>query len=336
MSVYAKEIAQKLGLSAATVSLALRDRPGVSPRTRQRVLEAAEALGYSRAGATGRPAIRLVLYKRHGAVVAKTDFFSQLVESIEGQAGALGYELLVTYFYASQNAEEQLRAMASSPAAGIILLATEMHTADLQPFKALATPMVVLDSFFPDEDLDCILINNIYGAKHAVQYLISRGHTEIGHLASRVNIRNFYERQEGWLRGLRDIPVANDSRRHLVPVAPTPDGAFADMAAYLSAGPKLPTAFFADNDLIAIACMRALRMAGYRIPQDISVIGFDGIAAGALLDPPLTTMDVPKDQLGASAVNRLHERIHGLATGTLRIQVSTRLVERSSVQALEP
>ena len=110
----------------------------------------------------------------------------------------------------------------------------------------------------------------------AVQYLIAQGHSEIGYLSSKVMIRNFHERQDGWLRGIQTIPVANDSRHHVVKVSPTADGAFRDMTAYLQLGGKLPTAFFADNDLIAISCARALRAAGYRIPEDVSLIGVDG------------------------------------------------------------
>lgn len=337
MVVHAKEIAQKLGLSPATVSLVLRGKPGISEKTRERVLQAAAGLGYSKpsgGAAAQRSSIRFILYKKHGAVVGDTAFFSQLTESINQEASRRGYDLLITYFYGNQNLEEQLQALKSTPCAGIILLATEMRSADLEPFKKLALPLVVLDSYFPDEQLDCILINNVYGAKHAVQHLIAKGHSEIGYLSSSITIRNFHERQDGYLRGIKTIPVANDSRRYLVKVSPTAEGAFRDMTAYLAAAPKLPTAFFADNDLIAIACMRALRSAGYLIPNDISIIGFDGISTGELLDTPLTTMNVHKEQLGLAAVERLDDRIHGRAKGIVKIEVATELVERSTVQRI--
>lgn len=334
MSVHAKEIAKKLNLSPATVSLVLRGKPGISAKTRERVLRAAEEMGYQkRDGDTPgkRQSIRLVLYKRHGAVVGDTAFFSRLIESIDMEAKRRGYDLLITHFYANQDTEEQLHFLLDSSCAGIILLATEMHTADLAPFKKLSLPLVIMDRYFPDEDFDCVVINNVYGAKHAVQYLIEQGHSEIGYLSSSVTIRNFYERQSGYLRGIKTIPVINNSRHHIVKVSPTADGAFHDMQAYLAAGPQLPTAFFADNDLIAISCMRALRAAGYLIPEDVSIIGFDGISTGELLDPPLTTMNVLKEQLGVAAVTRLDERIRGYAKGVIKIEVATELIERKSV-----
>lgn len=337
MSVHAKEIAQKLGLSPATVSLVLRGKPGISAQTREAVLRAAAELGYEKspgAAPGGRPPIRFVLYKRHGAVVGDTTFFSQLTESVNLEASRRGYDLLITYFYGNQNIEEQIHSLRTTPCAGILLLATEMHSADLAPFKSLSVPIVVMDSYFPDENFDCILINNVYGAKHAVQYLIAQGHSEIGYLSSSVTIRNFHERQDGYLRGIKTIPVINDSRRYMVKVSPTADGAFHDMAAYLASGPQLPTAFFADNDLIAISCMRALRAAGYLIPEDISIVGFDGISTGELLDPPLTTMNVLKEQLGIAAVSRLDDRIRGYAKGVIKVEVATELVERGSVQKI--
>ena len=331
MAVYAKDIAAKLGLSPAAVSLALRGKPGIGQETRERILRTAAEMGYRKRADTGRPSLCLVLYKRHGAVVSDTDFFAALTESITRQARLLGYELLLTFFYGNQDSAEQLRSLKASPCDGILLLATEMVAADFPPFRSLTVPLVVLDSYFPDEKYDSVLINNVYGAKRAVQYLIAQGHSEIGYLSSKVMIRNFHERQDGWLRGIQTIPVANGSRHHVVKVSPTADGAFRDMAAYLQLGGKLPTAFFADNDLIAISCARALRAAGYRIPEDVSLIGVDGIAAGELLDPPLTTMRVPTDQLGIAAVNRLVERIRGLAPGLVKIQVAMELLERGSV-----
>ena len=331
MAVYAKDIAAKLGLSPAAVSLALRGKPGIGQETRDRILRTAAEMGYQKKENASRPSLCLVLYKRHGAVVRDTDFFAALTESITRQARLLGYELLITYFYGNQDSAEQLRSLKASPCDGILLLATEMVAADFPPFRSLTVPLVVLDSYFPDEKYDSVLINNVYGAKRAVQYLIAQGHSEIGYLSSKVMIRNFHERQDGWLRGIQTIPVANGSRHHVVKVSPTADGAFRDMAAYLQLGGKLPTAFFADNDLIAISCARALRAAGYRIPEDVSLIGVDGIAAWELLDPPLTTMRVPTDQLGIAAVNRLVERIRGLAPGLVKIQVAMELLERGSV-----
>ena len=140
MAVTAKDIAQELGLSPTAVSLALRGRPGVSEKTRQRVRETAAQMGYvmeDRTRLDRAGMLQLVIYKRHGKVFSDTPFFEQLTEGVADQAAALGYHLSISYFYGSQNHQEQLRSICSLKSDGIILLATEMHSADMKLFSNL-------------------------------------------------------------------------------------------------------------------------------------------------------------------------------------------------------
>ena len=336
MAASAKDIARALGLSPAAVSLALRGRPGVSESTRSLVLEKAAELGYVREshGTPGRQGmIQLVIYKRHGKVFSDTPFFEQLTEGVAERAAELGYHLSISYFYGSQNHQEQLRSLRSLESDGVILLATEMHSADVKLFARLDIPLVVLDNFFPMENYDLVGIDNRYGVMNAVRYLIECGHTRIGYLHSSVEIRNFLRRQDGYNMGCRLLPepMARDSIRRVVRVGVTPDAAAADMRAYLSTDPILPTAFFADNDSIAAGCCRAIQEYGLRIPRDVSVIGFDDSTVCQMTDPPLTTMVIHKERMGALAVTRLHERIRGNLPETVRILVRPKVVVRGTV-----
>lgn len=338
MKVTAKEIAKQLGISQATVSLALRGRPGVGETTRQRILDTAERLGYAQTGphlpAAHAEMLQLVIYKRHGKVLDDSYFFDQLTEGVAAQAGLLGYHLSVSYFYGSQDAKEQLKSLCSLKSAGIILLAPEMRSADARVFDALDIPIVVLDNYFPSCRYDCVGIDNRHGAWNAVRYLVQCGHTRLGYLHSSVDIRNFNERREGYLSGCRmleDQEASRDSARRIVRVAPSTEAAAADMHAYLATEPMLPTAFFADNDRIAAGCCRALLESGLRIPQDISVIGFDDSSLCTLINPPLTTMGIQKQRMGALAVNRLHERIKMHMPESVRTLVQPSIVVRESV-----
>ena len=108
-------------------------------------------------------------------------------------------------------------------------------------------------------------------------------------------------------------------------------GAYADMKALLESGEKPADCYFADNDLIAIGAMQALKEAGYRIPEDIALVGFDDIPAAEYVNPPLTTVMVPKTFLGETAATRLIQRMEGKNTQPLKIEVATRLVLRKSV-----
>lgn len=333
MAISAKSIATEMGLSQSTVSLALRGLPGISKETRQKVLAKAAEMGYR---TTVVPAaeqlqfLSLVLYKKHGIVLADTPFFSDLIQGIDHEAKRHGYQVLITYFYDNQDLMEQLESLKKSRCSGVILLATEMQDKDLAPFETLNLPLVVVDRYFPKFDYDCIVINNICGAEQVVQHLMESGHTRIGYLHSNLEIRNFQERYEGFSKGILQLKE-QEITPQIVRVSPFADKAAADMDAYLATRPILPSAFFADNDFIASSCMLSLKKAGYRIPEDISMVGFDDMALCQLTEPALTTMAVDKEQIGTFAVDFLIRRIEGWKGPVIKLEVKPRFVERNSV-----
>ena len=147
-------------------------------------------------------------------------------------------------------------------------------------------------------------------------------------------INNFSERKDGYHRELRrnglHIPTEHEYK-----LTPTVDGAYSEMKEILSHDPVMPTAFFADNDIIALSAMRALKEKGYRIPEDISIIGIDDMPMCELMDPPLTTMHVPKHQMGVQAVKRLLEKINSNSREILTIEIRTSLVERQSIRTVK-
>lgn len=337
MAISAKAIAEEMGLSQSTVSLALRGLPGISNSTRQKILDKAAQMGYKKMISAGVEAPRflsLVLYKKHGSVLTDTPFFSDLIQGIDQEAKKQGYQVFITYFYENQDIDEQIESLKKSLCSGVILVATEMHDRDLVPFHALTVPLVILDRYFSEFDYDCVVINNIYGAKRAVQHLIENGHSRIGYLHSSVEIRNFRERYEGFVKGMRLLENTAEPKLSIVRVFPVTDEGTANMDAWLAGNPVLPSAFFADNDIIASSCMISLKKAGYRIPEDVSIIGFDNMPFCMVTDPALTTMAVDKEQLGAYAVDFLMRRISGSTGAVIKIELKPSLVSRDSVQRI--
>lgn len=225
---------------------------------------------------------------------------------------------------------EVLRILEETPPDGILLLATEMQREDFLPFKQLNIPLVVLDSNFSSEKVDTIIINNIEGTYEATKYLIEMGHTEIGYLHSSVWIKNFDERKAGFLKALSDVDLRLN-KKFVFPLESTLEGAYNDMRALLQSKPSLPTALFADNDIIAVGAIKALKENGYRIPDDVSVVGFDNMPFCEIIDPPLTTVNVFKRRMGMIALKRLLDRIEGNFLESIKIEVNTELVERASV-----
>lgn len=326
-----KDLAEKLGLSSATVSLVLNGRPGISQETRQRVFDLVRELGHedlipSRSSArTG--SIRLVLYKKSGRIVTDTPFFSQLFDGITARCQKAGYALSIHLFNG-----DAATAAALTDCDGLILLATELEKADLKPFEALRIPIVVLDSYFENFRKDCVVINNMQGAYDATRYLVKKGHRRIGYLKSNVQINNFHERFDGYRKALAVSDLAYDESL-VVPLDPTTEGAGTSFV--VPEASLLPTAFVADNDIIAIGAMQALAAAGYAIPQDVSIVGFDNMPMCTIVQPALTTIQVPKQQLGLYAVDRLVQRIEEPADDFVKIEVGTQLIERASVRDLK-
>ena len=173
------------------------------------------------------------------------------------------------------------------------------------------------------------MINNTQGAYLATKYLIRKCRTQPGYLRSSYWISNFEARADGFYKAIREAGMSTShSLVHRLP--PSQEGAYSDMKEIFRTE-QPAKCYFADNDLIAIGAMQALREAGFRIPEDVSVIGFDDISAAEYVSPPLTTVEVPKSYLGETAVERLVQMIEGHSLQPLKVEVFTRLIRRKSV-----
>lgn len=333
----AQDVAKAAGVSPATVSLVFHNRPGVKAQTRELVWACAKELGYEYGGAASptekTSTLLLIVFKRHGNVISNTQFFEHLIRGVSDETYRLGYHRLsVTYFYAQENIEEQLESIRSVKCAGAILLATEMRARDVEIFKGLGVPLVLLDNWFASKAVDSVMIDNARGVKSAIRYLRSAGHTEIGYLHCSADIKNFKERAEAFLAAERKQKERDaDPVHYVVELGSSIPEAYQTMNDYLDGDPYLPTAFFADNDYIATFCIRSLKEHGYRVPEDISVIGFDDIELAPSMDPPLTTMHIPQESMGELAAKRLADLIEGHTKGLVHCRVQPELVARGSV-----
>lgn len=334
MPITARDLAKRLNLSAAAVSMALNGKTGVSDGTRKRVLEAAGKLGFdfSRLSEprTGAGTICFILYRRQGVVVGDTPFFSQLSEGVGASCKRAGYKLRVQYIYKGDDVAEQLRDLVRMDCAGVILLGTEMFHDDFEPFEKLPVPLVLLDTYFDTAQHDCVLINNVQGAFLATDYLISRTQKQPGYLHSSYPIGNFEERADGFYKAVQyhGMPA---SKSIVHTVLPTVEGTCADMLTLLENGEELAPCYFADNDLIAVGAMKAFQARGIKIPDDIAIVGFDNIPLASYIEPSLTTVNVPKQYMGETAANRLIELVRGGNWSPVKIELLTKLVKRRSV-----
>ena len=333
MKTSIREISKITGFSPATVSNALSGKRGVNKDTAEKILATAKERGYI--NETKITSIKFVIYKKTGEIISDTPFFSSLIEGVEMESRASGYKTVICNLDKSSDEFNQLlEQILNDPTSGILLLATELSEEDVKVFEKAVSPVIVVDSWYGKLKFDSVLINSTDSVHNAVEYLISKGHRDIGYLRSEFRIKNFSYRSQGYKRALiqKRIPV---NERYQVTLRPTMDGAYRDMDKYLSTKPKLPTAFVADNDIIALATIKALKQYGYRIPRDISVIGFDDLPFCGISSPSLTTIRVFKQEMGRMAVKQLINKIQNGSSIHTKIEICTTFIERDSVKEVE-
>ncbi len=335
MGISAKELAKKLNISATAVSMALNNKPGVSTITRKKILEEAEKSGYDftrlsqKSKSTGD--IYCIIYRAHNAILNYDPIFSQLTDGIEQECRHNDYHLKTLQIYeTSDDISRLIEDLRISSCVGVILLGTEISPNVCQEFLQLSVPVILLDTYFDNVNCSSVLINNAQGAYMATNYLIDCRGKQPGHLRSSYVIYNFLQRQNGFHRAIREHGMSvNKSITH--ELSPSIDGAFYDMLSIIDSKEELASCYFADNDLIAIGAMKALKLRGYKIPEDIAIVGFDNISEGRIIDPSLTTIDIPRKFMGQTAAMQLIRQLHMPISHTVNIQVSTKLVKRFSV-----
>ncbi|MDD3337379.1 MAG: LacI family DNA-binding transcriptional regulator [Lachnospiraceae bacterium] len=336
-----REIANQLNISPAALSLILNHKPGVSDSTRERVLKAITDMGYShlikkRQTPESLPSnFAFVIYKKNGKILNQHPFFLLLMESIENRARKYGYNIMLTTIDKKMDVMPQIRNLEEMNIKGVIIFATEMDASDIQHFEVLKVPFVAIDNNFPHLDVNTVCINNEIGTYQAVEYLVNMGHKKIGYLQSNDTISSFCEREQGYQNAMNTFGLSLDSA-HIFKIPYTEEGSYQAFKKLLDTNIELPTAFVSDDDTIATGVMKALTEKGLRIPEDVSIVGFNDRPSCEISSPPLTSINVPRHSFGSEAVDALVKMVQrrehdSNMTRSLKLRIGTQLTIRSSV-----
>jgi LacI family transcriptional regulator len=336
------DIAKEAGVSPSAVSLALNNKAGISAEVRQRIVAIAEQMGYKGGGPTPyineNITVKLLKIAKHGHIVNERHnaFITEYLEGIEQGAKKRRYKLEVSFFN-KVPVQEIVEKERKDSANGFIVLGTELSPHELSFFTELPQPIVFIDTSFPLLAFDCVDMDNIDGVFRVIEYLYREGHRSIGLIKSAVETWNFKMRESGFREAMEyfSLPVQESL---ILQVDPTYEQAIIDMEKNLKNLKnlkKLPSAFFAMNDIIAYGSMKALRNRNIKIPDEVSMVGFDDLPSSSLSEPPLTTIKVSTLQIGERALERLAERIWGQTkTFPEKIQVAGKLIIRDSVRSI--
>lgn len=339
MGIKVKDLANLLNLSPSTISLVLNNKPGISEATRSRVHQAIRKLGYEDLILNEREEKKsylFIIYRRSaeetGTSPYFSHFFSEIIEGVESQIKARGYNLMISYMD-EKSAGEEIEKFPRENVEGILILATDMKEEQMNVFEDIKIPLVIIDNYMENMKLNCVTINNEKGVYEAVKHLVDMGHKRIGYLHIINNAMNFNERYFGYLRaaGICGLYI---ERENIVEISSHgSDQVYKEIKNIMERKANLPTAFFADNDIVAICAIKALKELGYRVPEDISVVGFDNMTFSEMTDPPLTTVQIPKHMLGVIAANTIID-MKKEPGGIMKIELGTDLILRKSVKRI--
>jgi DNA-binding LacI/PurR family transcriptional regulator len=299
------QVARRARVSTATVSRVLNNTGLVKTATRARVLKAIEELRYS----PNLHARSLAGGKSHsiGVIVSNIEnpFFLDIYKAVEEGAHAAGYELIMANTdYSSERLVTSVRLMIGRRVAGLAAIVSEMDSALIEELTGNRIPVVFYDVGTPRRNITNIRVNYRRGMEKLSSYLYSLGHRRVGFVGHHATLGPINERVQGLLDAAgsyRDLEVAIASD------ADTLEGGRRAVRALLASDPR-PTAIVCVNDLMAFGALHELRERGLRVPDDISVTGFDNVNLAQYCYPALTTVHIPRDQIGRTICECLMNR----------------------------
>lgn len=324
-----RSIAEACGLSVAAVSRALKGQPGLKEETRQRVMAVAQEMGYDFSRLRGDKVKRvLFLLHRQHDIARALPFYSLLLLGVEDHCREKGIAMSFLSIGPGDNVEEQIAL--HHPDA--LICAGYFESTLIMAVQKTQLPMVLVDLWAPG--LPCVNVDNQRGGYLATRHLIDTGRRRIAFLASTATHYSIRQREKGYRQALYESQMIMPPEYEVIasPLVDTSQSLIAAMNELLSLT-EPPDAIFAYNDVTAIAAMNICEQRGFRVPQDIAIVGFDDIEPAAWSRPALTTIAVDKHQLGYRAVGLLLEEATAadeMLPVTLVVRGSTGKIRKST------
>lgn len=327
MKVNIFDVAKKSGLSVVTVSRVLNNSTSVREKNREKVLKAIKELDYhpnAAARSLARGKTRII-----GLIVTtlQDSFLDEVVKEVTDVLKAHGYYLALSVSSGMEDEEHYL--IQEDRVDGLIILSPVNEGPYVVELKKRKIPFVMVDNQKDIPSVSNVIVDNFKGGYDATKHLIELGHKKIAHLGGPAFFLSAIEREKGYLQALQEAG--------LEPFA-VEQGEFTIKQGYKIArkwmeADSLPTAVFAGDDNLAIGFMNALSEVGIRVPQDVSVVGYDDQIFASALKPYLTTVRQPSAQIGKTAVDILLKQIDGNLKRSMTVKFDPELIVRESTAA---
>jgi LacI family transcriptional regulator len=328
------DVAREAGVSRQTVSRVLNDKSEIRASTRESVMQVIERLGYSPSGIARGLATNKTLTV--GLVVPDitNPFFPEIARGVEDVVRKHGYEMFLCNSVEDPGREEHvLRALEDKRVDGAIICSSRLPDERLFPRLRQQRAAVLVNRLAPPELAGTVRVEDAEGTEQAVNHLLAGGHHVIGFLCGPSNSHSAKERARGFEAALSAGEYRLD-RDLMRPCPPNPEGGYEAALALLSEHSGID-GLVCYNDLVAVGALRACAKLGLRVPDDVAVVGCDDIMVAGLLSPALTTLRVPKYEIGASAARMLLDRI-GERRGKSEVLLRPELIVRESAPQAGP
>lgn len=333
MATTLKDVAREAGVDRSTASRSLNGAYGVHASTREHVLAVARRLNY----VPNRVARGLVTGRSHTMALVVSDirnpFFAEVARGAEDAAYAANCDLVLCN--SDLDPEKQMRyieSLLSKRVDGILMNSVaNLSKAQQNQLLSSGVPIVLFNRSSGLRNFSTVTADNIDGGKIAANYLIGLGHKIIAHLTGPRKHGNLGERTDGFVHALQERGLPAPLIMHGLH---TFDGGYALTKKLFSTNPNI-SAIFAGNDFMAFGCIRAAIELGIRIPEDLSLVGFDNVEIAQIVSPPLTTIHQPKRELGKAAMELLLQTVADPNREPEQRVISVRLIERLSCRAID-
>jgi LacI family transcriptional regulator, galactose operon repressor len=326
------DVARRARVSVATVSYVINNGPRpVAKATRERVLRVIRQLDYGPSEVAR--SLRLQRTRTIGLILPDTanPFYAALAKGVEDTGFSLGYSVLLCHSdYDATRERAYAEVMITKQVDGVIYIQATPDVTTVHRLMQRGIPAVAVDREIPDIEIDCVVADNYGGSRAATEHLLQLGHRRIGCIVRVSALSNATERIRGHQAAMRQAGLEANPDLLVSTGHGYEDGQRA-MQQLLDLEPR-PTAVVAYPDILAIGAIRAVLDAGLRVPKDVSVVGFDDIPPSAFMHPALTTVAIPKWEMGQRATEVLMTRIQGGRVGQppQRVILPTTLIVRES------
>ncbi len=331
------DIAEKADVSITSVSLVLNGKEGVGKKTREKILKIAEELNYKKQPVTHRSEkkgdIRFLKVINHGHTINRDHnvFLADYIEGLSNISQNRSYNLEISTSNKG-SLQQTVNALNTDPIDGLIVLGTELARSDIDLFSDMATPVIFIDTYYPNKSFDFVDMDNYSAVYQIVETMIKMNHKKVGLVTTEVETENFRQRETAFLHATEEFL---NEKTMTFTVDSTYDGSYKDFSTIINSNNILPTALFCVNDIIALGCMKAILEKNIAIPEDISIIGFDNLPQSTTSTPPLTTIDVEKCKIGEQAMNMLIDRIESdTPIPKMKVSIGNHMILRDSIRKL--